>query len=203
MLARIGVLALVGLLGALGSLLITRNSLASGGLTEPSTTTAAASTTVGTTAGTTTAASTSTGPTTPPIGVPITRPLARNCVTVGGVMLLLPGRQALVLNPVADSAHARQRSGPFVYPSSGAFVRVAGVDPGSPRQEVRTDAFDVLVDGTVRQRPEELPASVVEVRLPARHLGTTAASMLLERIGGDTTPPRTVELRAEVKTPSL
>ncbi|WP_238011924.1 LacI family DNA-binding transcriptional regulator [Dactylosporangium sp. AC04546] len=47
------------------------------------------------------------------------------------------------------------------------------------------------------------PASVVEVRLPARHLGTTAASMLLERIGGDATPPRTVVLRAEVKTPSL
>jgi murein DD-endopeptidase MepM/ murein hydrolase activator NlpD len=127
MVVRIGVLALVGLLGALGSLLVTRNSLASGGLTEPSTTTIA-STTVGTTAGTTTAASTSTGPTTPPLGVPVTPALTRNCVTVGGVMLLLPGRQPLVLNPVADPAHSRASSGAFVYPSSGALVSVAGVE---------------------------------------------------------------------------
>jgi LacI family transcriptional regulator len=43
-----------------------------------------------------------------------------------------------------------------------------------------------------------VPARLVQVRLPARHLGTTAASMLLDRIGGDTQPPRTVVLRAEV-----
>jgi LacI family transcriptional regulator len=42
------------------------------------------------------------------------------------------------------------------------------------------------------------PSSVVQVRLPARHLGTTAASMLLERIAGDTQPPRTIVLRAEL-----
>jgi len=42
------------------------------------------------------------------------------------------------------------------------------------------------------------PAKVVQVRLPARHLGTTAATMLLERIAGDTQPLRTVVLRAEV-----
>ncbi|MEV6979893.1 LacI family DNA-binding transcriptional regulator [Sphaerisporangium sp. NPDC051017] len=42
------------------------------------------------------------------------------------------------------------------------------------------------------------PASVVQVRLPARHLGTTAATMLLERIAGDAQPLRTVVLRAEV-----
>jgi LacI family transcriptional regulator len=44
------------------------------------------------------------------------------------------------------------------------------------------------------------PANVIQVRLPARHLGLTAATMLLERIGGDTQPARTVILRAEVST---
>lgn len=47
------------------------------------------------------------------------------------------------------------------------------------------------------------PSSVVQVRLPARHLGRTAASMLLERIGGDTQPLRTVVLRAEIARPPL
>jgi LacI family transcriptional regulator, galactose operon repressor len=42
------------------------------------------------------------------------------------------------------------------------------------------------------------PPAVVQVRLPARHLGTTAANMLLERIGGDTQPARTIVLRAEL-----
>ncbi|GAA3216811.1 LacI family DNA-binding transcriptional regulator [Dactylosporangium siamense] len=42
------------------------------------------------------------------------------------------------------------------------------------------------------------PTPFVQVRLPARHLGRTAAAMLLERIGGDAQPPRTVVLRAEV-----
>jgi len=41
------------------------------------------------------------------------------------------------------------------------------------------------------------PPAVVQIRLPARHLGTTAATMLLERIGGDAQPPRTIVLRAE------
>ncbi|WP_030453006.1 LacI family DNA-binding transcriptional regulator [Herbidospora cretacea] len=47
------------------------------------------------------------------------------------------------------------------------------------------------------------PSSVVQVRLPARHLGRTAASMLLERIGGDDQPLRTVVLRAEIARPPL
>lgn len=42
------------------------------------------------------------------------------------------------------------------------------------------------------------PDAITEVHLPARHLGTTAATMLLERIAGDTQPARTVVLRAEV-----
>ena len=42
------------------------------------------------------------------------------------------------------------------------------------------------------------PPAVVQVKLPARHLGTTAATMLLERIGGDAQPPRTIVLRAEL-----
>jgi LacI family transcriptional regulator len=42
------------------------------------------------------------------------------------------------------------------------------------------------------------PAAITQVHLPARHLGTTAANMLLERIAGDTQPARTVVLRADV-----
>lgn len=40
------------------------------------------------------------------------------------------------------------------------------------------------------------PHAITQVHLPARHLGTTAATMLLERIAGDTQPARTVVLRA-------
>jgi LacI family transcriptional regulator, galactose operon repressor len=40
--------------------------------------------------------------------------------------------------------------------------------------------------------------AIIEVRLPARHLGITAATMLLDRIRGDTQPARTVVFRAEV-----
>lgn len=42
------------------------------------------------------------------------------------------------------------------------------------------------------------PDAITQVHLPARHLGTTAATMLLERISGDTQPARTVVLRADV-----
>lgn len=38
------------------------------------------------------------------------------------------------------------------------------------------------------------PAAVAVVRLPSRQLGVTAAQLLLERIGGDTQPARTIEL---------
>lgn len=41
--------------------------------------------------------------------------------------------------------------------------------------------------------------AIVEVHLPARHLGTTAATMLLDRIGGDVQPARTVVFRAEIQ----
>lgn len=43
------------------------------------------------------------------------------------------------------------------------------------------------------------PTAVTVVRLPARHMGVTAARMLLERIGGDTQPSRTVVLRNEIQ----
>ncbi len=42
------------------------------------------------------------------------------------------------------------------------------------------------------------PRAITQIHLPARHLGTTAARMLLERIRGDKQPARTVVLRAEV-----
>lgn len=43
------------------------------------------------------------------------------------------------------------------------------------------------------------PSAVTVVKLPARHMGVTAARMLLERIGGDSQPARTVVLRNEIQ----
>lgn len=43
------------------------------------------------------------------------------------------------------------------------------------------------------------PSAVTVVRLPARHMGVTAAKMLLERIAGDDQPARTTVLRNEVQ----
>jgi LacI family transcriptional regulator len=43
------------------------------------------------------------------------------------------------------------------------------------------------------------PAAVTVVRLPAREMGMTAARMLLERIGGDAQPARTIILRSELQ----
>ncbi len=40
------------------------------------------------------------------------------------------------------------------------------------------------------------PQSITQIPLPARHLGVTAAGMLLDRIAGDDQPARTVVLRA-------
>lgn len=47
------------------------------------------------------------------------------------------------------------------------------------------------------------PAAVTVVRLPARHMGVTAANMLLERIRGDVQPSRTVVLRNELQSASI
>ena len=50
------------------------------------------------------------------------------------------------------------------------------------------------------------PRDVTVVRLPARHMGITAARLLLERIDGDTQPSRTIVLRhvlePAIETPS-
>ncbi|MFT4219285.1 MAG: LacI family DNA-binding transcriptional regulator [Microbacterium sp.] len=46
------------------------------------------------------------------------------------------------------------------------------------------------------------PTAVTVVRLPARHMGVTAARMLLERIRGDLQPARTVVLRNELQPAS-
>lgn len=46
------------------------------------------------------------------------------------------------------------------------------------------------------------PTAVTVVKLPARHMGVTAARMLLERIAGDTQPARTVVLRNEIQPAS-
>jgi LacI family transcriptional regulator len=58
-------------------------------------------------------------------------------------------------------------------------------------------AFGVAVVGDI-PFTTLAPASVTVVHLPARHLGVTAASLLVERINGDTQPPRTVVLRNEL-----
>lgn len=42
------------------------------------------------------------------------------------------------------------------------------------------------------------PSAVTMVQLPARHMGAMAASMLIERLGGDDQPARTVVLRNEI-----
>lgn len=47
------------------------------------------------------------------------------------------------------------------------------------------------------------PSAVTVVRLPARHMGVTAANMLLERIRGDEQPARTVVLRNELQSASI
>ncbi|MEZ3160806.1 LacI family DNA-binding transcriptional regulator [Microbacterium sp. BWT-B31] len=47
------------------------------------------------------------------------------------------------------------------------------------------------------------PDVVTVVRLPARHMGVTAARMLLERIAGDEDPARTVVLRGELQAARL
>lgn len=47
------------------------------------------------------------------------------------------------------------------------------------------------------------PTAVTVVRLPARHMGVTAAKMLLGRINGDDQPSRTVVLRNELQAASI
>ncbi len=42
------------------------------------------------------------------------------------------------------------------------------------------------------------PSGITIIHLPARHLGVTAATVLLERINGDTQPCRTIVLRNEI-----
>ena len=49
--------------------------------------------------------------------------------------------------------------------------------------------------------PTLAPTGIAVVHLPARHLGVTAASLLLERIGGDTQPSRTIVLHNHVSGP--
>lgn len=56
------------------------------------------------------------------------------------------------------------------------------------------DRMGLAIVGEVPYPPAHT-GLLTQVRLPARHLGTTAAAMLLERIAGDDQPARTVVLR--------
>lgn len=47
------------------------------------------------------------------------------------------------------------------------------------------------------------PTGITIVHLPARHIGVTAATLLLERINGDHQPSRTIVLRNEVSRPGI
>jgi LacI family transcriptional regulator len=47
------------------------------------------------------------------------------------------------------------------------------------------------------------PSAINRVHLPARHLGVTAAAMLLDRINGDVQPPRTIVLRNTIERASI
>lgn len=49
--------------------------------------------------------------------------------------------------------------------------------------------------------PVLAPTGITVVHLPARHLGVTAARLLLERIGGDNQPARTVLLHNRLSSP--
>ncbi|MGM1018643.1 MAG: LacI family DNA-binding transcriptional regulator [Actinomycetota bacterium] len=62
-------------------------------------------------------------------------------------------------------------------------------------------AFGVAVIGSLPFTTLS-PTAVTVVRLPARHMGVTAARMLLERINGDRQPSRTVVLRNEIRPAS-
>lgn len=62
-------------------------------------------------------------------------------------------------------------------------------------------AFGVAVIGSLPFTTLS-PTAVTVVRLPARHMGVTAARMLLERINGDRQPARTVVLRNEIQPAS-
>ncbi|BAU33474.1 uncharacterized protein MalAC0309_2639 [Microcella alkaliphila] len=62
---------------------------------------------------------------------------------------------------------------------------------------VSPDEFGVAIVGDLPFSTLRADA-ITQVHLPARHLGTTAATMLLERIAGDEQPARTVVLRAEI-----
>ncbi len=55
-------------------------------------------------------------------------------------------------------------------------------------------AFGMAVFGDLAIAPLS-PQGITVVHLPSRQLGVTAASLLMERIGGDTQPPRTIVLR--------
>lgn len=58
-------------------------------------------------------------------------------------------------------------------------------------------AFGVAIVGDIPFTTLD-PTTVTIVRLPARHLGVTAATLLLDRINGDTQPPRSIVLRNEL-----
>ena len=45
------------------------------------------------------------------------------------------------------------------------------------------------------------PMAITVIPLPARHLGVTAARLLLDRIDGDDQPARTIMLRATLAAP--
>lgn len=66
---------------------------------------------------------------------------------------------------------------------------------------ITADEFGVAVVGDLPHGTFS-PTPVTSVQLPVRHLGLTAARMLLERIAGSTEPPRTVVLHAEVEAAS-
>jgi murein DD-endopeptidase MepM/ murein hydrolase activator NlpD len=179
MLVRIGVVALAGLLGVLGSLLITRDSHASDGSAPTD-----VSTTAGTTTAPSTAVSTSTAPASPPsppVAVPVRHSEGRDCGTVGGVIILVPGRRPVMLNPIADRARMRASTGAFVFPSGAAVVTTEGVAvrAGSCRGGTRTSgrsnvASPSLFGGVVT-------AARVSLTVDGRH---AAAVVTRLRIGG-------------------
>src|SRR5437588_8819197 len=89
--------------------------------TEPSTTTA---TTTATGATSTAQATTPAQPVTP-----VSRPIGGGCLLMGGVALLRPGEQPLVIGPVAQAPGTESGGlGAFSYPADGSIVSASSID---------------------------------------------------------------------------
>lgn len=102
---------------------------------------------------------------------------------------------------VAGGRHAMRDLLSMTAPPDAVFVTNNLMAVGALQELVERNltppAFGVAVFGDL---PFAVlaPSDITIVHLPARHLGVTAATLLLERVNGDTQRPRTIVLRNEI-----